>query len=73
MMQTKSQDVSRQASAVLAKSSVRELRQLRVEESDEALELSGNVRSYYHKQLAQETIRSVARGRQLINRVQVNQ
>ena len=73
MMQTKPQVTSSEASAVLANSSVRELRQLRVDESDETLELSGSVRSYYHKQLAQETVRTVAGGRQLINRVEVSQ
>ena len=73
MMQTKSQDVSRQASDVLANSSIRELRQLRVDENGDALELSGNVRSYYHKQMAQETVRTVACGRQVINRVEVSQ
>jgi hypothetical protein len=72
-MQTKLQDNLLQARTVLAKSSIRELRQLRVDESDETLELSGHVRSYYHKQLAQETVRTVARGRQLINRVEVSQ
>jgi osmotically-inducible protein OsmY len=60
------------ASLVLAKSSIRELRQIRVDESDQAVELSGSVRSYYHKQLAQETVRNVAKGRQLINRVEVS-
>jgi hypothetical protein len=56
---------------MLSKSSIRELRQIRVDETDDALELSGTVRSYYHKQLAQETVRSVASGRRLINRVEV--
>ncbi len=72
MMQTKTQDVARLARAVLAKSSVRELRQLQVDESDETLELSGQVRSFYHKQLAQETVRTVAGGWQMVNRVEVS-
>ncbi len=72
MMQAKSQDVAARASDMLSKSSVRELRQIRVDETDEAVELSGTVRSYYHKQLAQETVRSVASGRRLINRVEVH-
>ncbi len=72
MMEAKSQDAAGRASDMLSQSSIRELRQIRVDETDEALELSGTVRSYYHKQLAQETVRSVASGRRLINRVEVH-
>lgn len=72
MIQVKSQPLSQQASTMLANSSVRELREIRVDEDDETLELSGQVRSYYHKQLAQETIRSAAMGRRLINRLKVS-
>ena len=73
MIHTKPQDVALQARAMLAKSSIRELRQIRVDENDDSLELSGIVRSFYYKQLAQETVRTVAQGRQLINRVEVSQ
>ncbi|TWT75141.1 BON domain-containing protein [Allorhodopirellula solitaria] len=59
------------AVSVLAESSVSELRRLRVEESDQSIYLSGRVRSFYHKQLAQEAIRPVADGRQVVNRVDV--
>lgn len=72
MIQSGSKEIASQASAILATSSVRELRQLHVDESDEKLELSGSVRSFYHKQLALETVRTVAQGRQLINRVEVD-
>lgn len=71
MMHTKPQEIARRVSETLAKSSVRELRQIHVDERDEALELTGTVRSFYHKQLAQETVRSVAEGRPLINRLEV--
>lgn len=57
--------------SVLAKSAVSDLRRLHVEESDQSIYLSGRVRSFYHKQLAQEAIRPVAAGRQVINRVDV--
>lgn len=57
--------------ATLAKSAVSELRRLHVRESDQSIYLSGRVRSFYHKQLAQEAIRLVAAGRQVINRVDV--
>ncbi|MCC9642536.1 BON domain-containing protein [Rhodopirellula sp. JC740] len=53
----------------LAESNVAELRFLRVDESDHEICLTGRVRSFYHKQLAQEAIRPVAGGRQVVNRV----
>jgi len=59
------------ALAALAESSVSELRFLRVDESDNALHLTGQVRSFYHKQLAQETLRPIAEGRLLVNSVDV--
>lgn len=60
------------ATEALAKSSVRELRQLRVDESASQLQLSGHVSSFYHKQLAQEAVRSVADGRRVVNHVSVS-
>lgn len=71
MMETTQQDVAQAAIDILAKSSVRELRQLRVDGSENELQLSGSVRSFYHKQLAQETVRPVAAGMQVVNRVDV--
>ena len=59
------------ATAVLAENSVRELRLLRVDRTANDLQLTGRVRSYYHKQLAQEAVRSVAGGLQVVNRVDV--
>lgn len=61
------------AVSVLAKNAVSDLRRLRVEESEQSIYLSGRVRSFYHKQLAQEAIRPVAAGRQVINRVDVGE
>lgn len=60
------------ALAILAKNSVAELRFLRVDENAEEIHLSGNVRSFYHKQLAQEAMRTVAEGRRVVNQVIVN-
>ena len=59
------------ASAILASSSVAELRRVRVDETAGELQLSGTVRSFYHKQLAQETVRPVAGGLQLVNTLDV--
>ena len=66
------QDVATRATAELAKSSVSELRSIRVDKSAGKLQLSGKVRSFYHKQLAQETVRTVAGGMQVVNHVHVS-
>ncbi|MFU7562018.1 BON domain-containing protein [Roseiconus sp. JC912] len=59
------------ASQALASSSVPELRTLRVDEQSDELQLRGSVRSFYHKQLAQEAIFPVACGKQVVNYVSV--
>lgn len=66
------QQVADAALARLAESSVAELRSLRVDRKEDKLQLSGRVRSFYHKQLAQETVRTVAAGMQVINAVAVS-
>lgn len=64
-------EVTNTASSVLSRSPVRDLRRIRVDGKADHLKLSGKVRSYYHKQLAQETVRGVARGMRLVNQIQV--
>ena len=64
-------EVATAATAVLARSSIIELRRLRVDGEENELRLSGIVRSFYHKQLAQETVRIVAGDMQVVNRVDV--
>ena len=71
METTYQHDIAQAATAELANSSVSELRALCVKGTATELQLSGTVRSFYHKQLAQETIRSVAGGMQVVNRVDV--
>lgn len=71
MSDISSTDVTVAALAALAESSVSELRFLRVDESEDTLRLTGRVKSFYHKQLAQEAIRPVAEGRQVLNSVDV--
>jgi hypothetical protein len=63
--------VSPSAAETLQQSSHPSLRDLAVEESDAAIVISGRVTSYYLKQLAQETLRSIRGRRQLVNRVVV--
>ena len=64
-------DVQPRAQAALANSPFYELRQLRVERRHDAIQLSGCVSSFYHKQLAQEVVRSVCRDAKLINSIRV--
>ena len=68
----RSEKCSASVREALANSNVAGLRILRVDTSQEEICLSGRVRSFYHKQLAQELIRPVAAGRQVVNRVDVS-
>ena len=71
MTTTEQRDVATTASEVLAQCSVAELRRLRVDEKSDTLQLSGEVSSFYHKQLAQDLVRGVAGDMQVVNRVSV--
>ena len=57
--------------AALRQSPIPALRKLAVEEADDTVVISGNVSSYYLKQLAQETLRTAVGHRRLLNRVEV--
>jgi osmotically-inducible protein OsmY len=59
------------AQVALAKSPIHALHELQVEEHDGDLLISGSVDSFYHKQLAQEAIRSVANGSNIVNSISV--
>lgn len=59
------------AQAALASSSVFELRELRVCCEGEQMLISGRVQCFYHKQLAQETVRQHAADLRLVNQVSV--
>ena len=59
------------AASVLSKSSNPELRRIRIQESADTIVLRGTVSSYYAKQIAQETLRSVADGRRIVNLLEV--
>ena len=60
------------ASQAIRQSPLPALRKLAVEETEQAVVLTGTVATYYLKQLAQETVMPVLQGRQLDNRVSVN-
>lgn len=66
-----SYEVAAQAQTVLSESPVHALRKLRVDWDGHRLMLAGRVRSFYHKQLAQEVTRAVAHGRKVVNTINV--
>ncbi len=64
-------DVQPRAQAALANSPFYELHDLHVENRDGSLTISGTVTSFYHKQLAQEVVRSVCKDISVINSIHV--
>jgi hypothetical protein len=62
-------DVQPRARAALANSPFYELRELQVELREGTLGISGCVSSFYHKQLAQEVVRSVCAGVAIVNSI----
>jgi hypothetical protein len=66
-------DVQARAQAALASSPFYELRELQVEERDHSLLISGSVSSFYHKQLAQEVVRSVCKDIEVVNTICVEE
>ena len=59
------------AQAALTNSPVFELRGLQVKQRGDGLQISGCVSSFYHKQLAQEVVRSVCKDTDVINAIRV--
>ncbi|MGL4423052.1 MAG: BON domain-containing protein [Gemmataceae bacterium] len=59
------------AAQALTRSSQPELRRLVVKADPDVIVLTGNVSSFYLKQLAQETVKLAASGRRIINNVVV--
>ena len=64
-------DVQPRAQKALCNSPFYELRELQVGQRDDALLISGCVSSFYHKQLAQEAVRSVCTDVKVINSIRV--
>lgn len=60
------------AKVALSSSPIYPLRELTVSRVGEQLLLSGRVATYYHKQLAQEAVRVVAKGMQVVNTIDVD-
>ena len=66
-----SKDVEHSARQALSASPVYALRELEVEQRGEKLLIRGSVASFYHKQLAQEAVRQVAEGVEVVNSIHV--
>jgi hypothetical protein len=66
------QEICQRASEALATSGVLELRTLKVHRDHDLLRVSGRVNSFYHKQVALETVRSVSRGLKIVNQIHVS-
>jgi hypothetical protein len=64
-------DVQPRAQAALTNSPFYELHDLQVEDRNGALAISGTVTSFYHKQLAQEVVRSVCKEIEVVNTIHV--
>ncbi|HEV3446107.1 MAG TPA: BON domain-containing protein [Gemmataceae bacterium] len=71
MLTTSSSLAQATADEALRASPIPSLRKLCVEETEEAIILSGSVSTYYHKQLAQETLMPLRGSRALHNKVTV--
>jgi hypothetical protein len=71
MAETLLSDATSQAKNVLARSRIFDLRRLCVEQDGDCLVLRGRVDSFYHKQLAQELVRSAVEGTEVVNSISV--
>jgi hypothetical protein len=64
-------DTAFQAKAVLSRSRIFDLRRLIVEQDGDCVVLRGRVDSFYHKQLAQELLKTQIEGIEVINAINV--
>ena len=71
MVEALAKEVQPRAQRALTSSPIYALRELRVEQTGDALLISGLVSSFYHKQLAQEVVRAVAEGIEVVNSIHV--
>ena len=69
MTTTSTNDVQPRAQTALAGNPIHELRDLQVEHREGTLVISGTVSSFYHKQLAQEVVRSVCESIEVMNSI----
>ncbi|MDG2384620.1 MAG: BON domain-containing protein [Pirellulaceae bacterium] len=72
MADTEAARIPEQVQTALHSSPIYALRELQVEQDAETIIISGRVETYYHKQLAQEIVRTVLNGRELVNAIHVD-
>ncbi len=72
MAETLYTDAASRAKLVLSRSQIYVLRSIEVDCDDEAIVLRGRVDSYYHKQLAQELVKTAVDGVEVINSLHVD-
>ncbi|HEY2414631.1 MAG TPA: BON domain-containing protein [Pirellulaceae bacterium] len=65
-------DVVALARTVLGRSKIFDIRALDVDQAADSVVLRGSVDSFYHKQLAQEMIKTSLEGVEVINEIRVN-
>ena len=66
-------DVTGRLRILLSESPIAEVRKVRVEQDGDTVMPDGHVRTFYAKQMAQETIRGATRGLHIDNRVRVEE
>jgi osmotically-inducible protein OsmY len=69
--ESRSREVETQVREALAASPIQSHHRIRVEQAGNTLYLHGRVESFYYKQLAQEAVRSICRGIELQNELDV--
>ncbi|MBX3422916.1 MAG: BON domain-containing protein [Pirellulaceae bacterium] len=72
MIKSGYRDVTGRLRILLAESPIAEIRTIRVQQDGDRVTLQGRVRTFYAKQMAQETIRGATRGLQIVNSVDVD-
>lgn len=65
-------DVTGRVRHLLATSPIADLRHLKVEQQGDQVFIQGRVKTFYAKQMAQETIRRVIHGLHIVNAVSVD-
>ena len=65
-------DITGRMKILLEKSPIAEVRRIHVQREGNRVMLSGRVRTYYAKQMAQETVRQAGNGLHIINKVDVD-
>lgn len=65
-------DITGRIEHLLAESPLADIRTVRIEQDGNRIVMHGNVRSFYLKQMAQETVRRVSSNLQIVNSINVD-